>query len=235
MATKTYAQFRTGVDARLKQLENVLNEAEKTEAIEDALDQYSKDRPDTAADDITGDGGFDYLLSGLTNYEDGFSWISDIEYPYDSSDARRNSIEGDRWEEYHNGSAKYLRFLYDTPTTAETIRVHYTIPYEFSAGGAVVIPLTDFRALCNLAAAKALRFIAAKFLHTGESTLSADVVNYRSKSREALDLAKTYTDAYREHMGITEKGGPQGASVVNDWDMEYAVGVDFVTHPKRYR
>ena len=56
MATKDKEDFRLGIDNRLRELQNVLDTAEKDEATEDALDEYSKDKPDTTADDITADG-----------------------------------------------------------------------------------------------------------------------------------------------------------------------------------
>lgn len=236
MATKNLRDdFQVGVDLRLEDLKNALGSDEKQEAIGEALAEYSKDKPQTAADDITGDAGFDYLLSDLASYEDGFSWITNIEYPYDSSAAIPNNIEDDRWAIYNSGSAKYLRFLDVKPATSETFRAHYTIPYVFDDSDNVVIPLADFRALCNLATAYALRAVAAKFVHTGDPSFSADVVNYRSKSREAMDLAKVFAKAYRDHMGLKDDAPARGASVTVDQDMEYSFGGDFLTHPARWR
>ena len=237
MATKNLrSHFQAEVDIRLKELQAQLDDAEKQALIEAALANYSQDRPATRSADVTGTAGFDYALNttNFPSFEDGFSVFELIEYPYDSTDADPNALEDDDWTIYQAGTTKYLRFVTAKPAATETIRAHYTYPYVFDASGNVDVPLSDFRAICDLAAAKNLRALASKMTSTGDSTFQADAISYRSKAREALDLAKAYEAAYTDHMGLGD-GKASGATVVSDWDTEYSFQSDFLTHPKRWR
>lgn len=238
MATKNLRDdFQLEVDQRLKELQNILDSAEKQSAISVALVEYSKDNPSTRSADVTGDAGFDYELSttNFPSYEDGFSFFTVIEYPYSSTASEPNSIEDEDWIIYQAGTTKYLRFITAKPAATETIRAHYTIPRVFDAAGDTTLPLSDYLALCDLSAAKALRAIASKFIATGDSTLTADSVNYRNKSREALDLAKKLEEDYRSHMGLKEGDSAPAASLTKDWDTKSSWQGDHLTHPARWR
>ena len=92
----------------------------------------------------------------------------------------------------------------------------------------------DFYAVCDLCAALSLRAIAAKFTSTSDSTMQADIVNYRSKNREATDLGKVYLKAYADHMGIMEGQAAPAASGVVEFDTQYSAGGDWLTHPRRW-
>jgi len=232
MAYNIRDHFQAEVDLRLKGLEADLADADKQKAIEQALDGYSKVKPDTAVADVDGTAGFDYELNttNFSGWVDGFSVFIEIEYPYDADQATPVFLEAEDWIIYQGTAAKYLRFITAKPAADETIRAHYTIPYAFE-DQQVTVPESDYYAICDLAAALALRPIAAKFTQTGDSTLQADVVDYRSKGREALKLMEQYLKDYNSHMGIQE--GTRFASLSADQDTEYAIGVDWLTHPRR--
>jgi hypothetical protein len=227
--------FQAEVDARLKEQANILDDADKQRLIKSALTTYSRHRPDTAANDITGDTGFDYSVddTNFPAYVEGFSSITAVEYPYDSTDAVPNTLESEDWIVYDGPSGQMLRLLNSSPAVTETIRVHFSIPYAFSAN-AVTLPDTDFYAICDLATAYVLRAIASKYIATGASSIGVDAVAYRSKAREAMDLAKVYEGQYESQLGITEGAQIRGASVVLDWDTEYSFQADWLTHPGRW-
>lgn len=239
MASKNIRDdFQAYVDVLLKGLVAKLDAADRQLLIRQALETYSRDKPGTYTASVTGTAAFDYEINttNFPSYEDGWSVFKAIEYPYDSSSADANWLEEEDWVVYEGTSSKkYLRFLNATPTTAETFRALYTVPYSFDSSGDVTIPASDFRAICKLAAAYCLEAIASALIHTGDSTIQADAVNYRSKCREALDLAKVYAKDYKEHMGIQEDQASPGASVTREWDVEYSFQSDFLTHPRRWR
>ncbi len=210
-------------------------------AIKAAVTKYSKDRPKMSAADITGDGGFDYVINStnLPGYVVGFSYPSMVEYPYSSSQAVPQVLDGENWTIYHDGTNDNLRFLTAKPSSAQTIRVHYNIPrLDDDAGDMDVVDATvadivdtDYQAVVDLSAAHFLRFVAAKLVGTGDSTLQADVVNYRSKSAELLRVAEAFEKSYKAILGITDEKTVPAASVDRDFDVQYAFGADHLTHP----
>jgi len=122
----------------------------------------------------------------------------------------------------------------DTPSATETFRVHYTVPRTFDGSSDTVVPDVDFYPLCDLCASYCLDDIASRYVATGDSTIGADAVDYRSKMREALELAKKYKSRYDDHVG---KGDAPvaPASYTVDLDDDMQNHVDHLTHPKRWR
>jgi len=213
-------------------------------SVRSAVTIYGQHRLRLTANDVTGDGGFDYPInsSNFPDYVPGFSSIHRVEFPLTTSVAEPNYLEDDEWIIYEDGTNENLRFLSATPSASQQFRAHYNIPRLIDASGdadivsgitAVVID-TDFYALCDLGASKFLEAVAAKFIATGDSTLQVDTVNYRSKSSEAMRLAEAFYKRYAKAIGVTEESGVRGASVDKDWDTEYPFAVDHLTHPKRW-
>jgi len=217
--------------------------SEIEQAIRQAVLGYSRHKSRDVVADITGDGGFDYAINSTNTpgYVIGFSFVSDIEYPYDSSVANPQFIERDDWMIYNDA----IRFLTAVPTSAQTIRVHYSKPRLDDADGLVdilegtvaVLVDTDFFVVCDFSASKMLRHIASQMIGSGDSTLQSDVVNYRTKSGEAIRLADTLEKSYYKHLGIDpdsdDGGAVVGASVDVDFDTQFSFGADHLTHPAR--
>jgi hypothetical protein len=55
-----------------------------------------------------------------------------------------------------------------------------------------------------------LESLAAQYAQTGDSTIGADVVNYRTKSSEYLGLAKAARKRYFDHVGAQDDSGSGG-------------------------
>ena len=71
-------------DSKLTTLPDLTCDVDR--AILDALEQYQKTRPLQKTVKLDGDGGFDYAVSSLTGFVDGFSVVVDVVYPYVSTD-----------------------------------------------------------------------------------------------------------------------------------------------------
>ena len=238
-------KIRAPVKTRCKELTKGFEDSEIDEGIRAGVLVYSRYRKRIAVSTISGDAGYDYPINStnLPGYIDGFSFINDIEFPYSSTQADPNFLERDDWTLYDDGTNLNVRFITATPAASEQIRFNYDIPrlddvddaVDIIAGVKAVIVDTDFFAVCDIAAAAVLRQIAAKLIATGDSTLQADVVNYRSKSAECTRLAEELTKAYSTHMGLDDDAeGARGASVDVDFDTEFAFGTDHITHPRRW-
>lgn len=173
-------------------------------AATEALNRYSKARPLEFATDITGSGVNDLVLP--SDFLDGFSGIVTVEYPVD----RVPEVLIDRrdYKLYRGPAGLRLRLLTAKPASTETVRVTYTIPHSEDS-----VPSPDLEAVANLAASVCLRQLAAAFGQTSDSTISADVVNYRSKADEFRRLADSFEALYKHHLGIRDNDTVAAASV----------------------
>ncbi len=209
-----------------------LGEAEKILAIGAAVKTYSQHRPRTVVEDEDGNAGFDYLLSLLASWSEGFSVIKSVEYPVDDTSETASILEDDAWQIYEKPAGKCLRFLESTPTATEDIRITYTALHTCT-DLACTVPAIDEEAVQALAAANFCDMLAAYYAQTRDSLIQADSVDHKSQAGEYAARARTYRKFYDDHLGV--KGGPIPASVTRDQDMSGSWGSDRMTHLRKYR
>jgi len=224
--------YLTAVD-QLVQGEIPLSEADKILAVDLAVREHSKHRPQEIVEDFDGDGGFDYALSDFSDWEDGFSTIRQVEYPVDDDDETPDILEAADWMIYKKPAGKYLRFLSATPGTEEDFRVTYTALHACTDEDCTVETFDEL-AVQALAAAYFCDMLAVYYAQSQDSTIGADSVDHASKSRDYAARAKRYRKVYQDHMGITD-GKPKPACGVQDQDQNYPWGWDRLTHPRRNR
>jgi hypothetical protein len=100
---------------------------------------------------------------------------------------------------YRTPTALKIMLSVNAPTASEVVRATWT--GRHAADGSTV-PDKDFYAVVDYASSLALEALAAIYVQTGDPSIQADVVNYRSKSSEYLTLAKKIRERYFSHMGI---------------------------------
>ena len=101
-----------------------------------------------------------------------------------------------------------------------------------SAG--TTIPDADFDAVGALCGELALKQLAILMIQTGDPTLGADVVDYRSKSGQYLKAAEALHLEYIRLMG-KEGNEVVAASAQQQMTENLSVGLDRLTHPRRSR
>jgi len=215
-----------------------VGQEEQLNAMNSALALHSKHRPREIVEDIIGYGGFDYALSGLEYWSDGFSRVISVEYPVGDTSPEPNMLEeGDDWSIYRKPSGEVLRFLEHTPDTDESIRVTYTARHGFDQDDVCSVAEADDSAVQKLAAALYCRILAAAYAQSQDSTIQADSVDHSSKRREYEAQAKKYREEYDEHMGIGKAGDRslKPACATQDWDISPAGGRGWLTHDNRQR
>lgn len=163
------------------------------DAIAAAIKRYSKHRPRLAAADLAGAGTNDLDLP--VDWAAGSSVMVSVEYPVGSVPAIL--LDSDLWQLYRTPVALKLRLLYVVPAATETVRCEYSIPHDENS-----LPLCDLEATADLAASFCLRQLAAAYGQTGDSTIQADSVNYRSKTDEFRRLADSFEALYQNHLGL---------------------------------
>jgi hypothetical protein len=211
-----------------------LGEAEKILAINKAIKRYSLDRILEIADDIPGNGGYDYALTLLASWIEGFSTIQKIEYPvsndlYDNS----NVLTDDAWMIYLKPAGKVIRLLEDQPATTEILRITYTT-LHLCDDTQCTIPTGDEEAVQMLAAGGFCDMLATYYSQDQDSTIKADSVDHKSKAADYAARAKTYRQQYFNHLGIQE-GQVIPASSSRAVQPRPSWRSDQLTHPRKFR
>ncbi|MEN6639567.1 MAG: hypothetical protein ABFC95_10250, partial [Smithella sp.] len=210
-----------------------LEDPEKIQAISAAVAKYSSHRPREVIEEVDGDGTFDYLLSDLTSWLEGFSSIKTVEYPVDDTAQEPNILQDDAFKIFKKAAGSYLRFQEDAPSASEDFRITYTA-LHVCTNALCTIPASDEQAVQMLAAANFCQMIAAYYAQTQDSTIQADSVDHKSKASAYAGRARAYNQEYLNHMGIKE-GIVGAASVTRDQDVKTSHGLDHMTHQRKWR
>jgi len=237
--SKTIDQFEQRAAQILQDAGAKLKPADLNAAVLQAILQvHSKYRPQELVSDVAGNGTA--LLALPTHasgtFEDGFSRVTQIEYPKDNIPP--SVLEGDQWQMYRTPSALQIMLLESKPGATETVRVTWTARHKDDAS---TIPEPHFEAVCDAAAAVGFEMLAAAHAQTGDATLGADTTNYRSKSQEYMSLAKKAMGRYLTYFGIDpedSKAEAGGGAALGIGEVDGSVGgsgVDRLTHPGKWR
>lgn len=198
----------------------LINPDDYDNAINSALMRYSAHKPLEVTDDIAGDGTNQVILPSGWSPE--FSHVISVEYPV--GDFPPTLLDADDFLVVDRAGTMTLSF---TLAADESVRVIYTMLRT-----ADDIPDIDLHAFCALTASHALEMLANAYAQTGDSTIAADVVNYRSKSGEFAARAKRYVQMYKDHMGLKDDDTVSPAYAVVDSGVNYPGGEDRLTHPR---
>lgn len=233
------ADIRSKVASRIQDAAGKLTTTATTgdvdRAIVSALAEYQQARPRLVSVVVAGNGGFDYAVSTLlTAYKDGFSAINLIVAPYDSTAQGFVGLDADDFEVVRLPAGLYLRLLALTLTAAQSMLVEYTAPHTLTTSTST-IPEADDEAFSDLAAAECCESLAAAYQQSMDSTIAADAVDYKSKSREYRDLAKSYRDRYERKLGLGDaaKTGPASVHVDVDRRLSDIEASDLTLHGRR--
>ncbi len=224
----SFTDYQTRVDSIVQDGVHKLSAGDRDAAIKQAIVQrYSKDRPLVNVTDVAGNGGQD--LAVPTGWENQFSQVRELEYPIGQIPA--NTVEDYDWVMYQSPSGWNIRFLVDVPLTTEKVRVTWTARHTSDGS---TVPLPDFDAVCDFAASMCCERLAAIYAQTGDNSIGADIVNYRTKGQEYLALAKAARKRYFNHLGLSEDAGESGISApalsIGDMNLMMGPGVDRLTH-----
>ena len=229
--------IRKKVDAFLQDDANFIPEAERIEAIDQAVRQVSHDRPDRVVKSITGDSTQDYDIEG-EGFEKGFSDMKEVEFPA-AENPPRFLERNDDWFIYEDptkgaGAQLRLRFITVTPKTADTIRATFTRSHAVTES-ASTLNLTSFSAVVYKALVILFRALAARFAETtGAPTIEADAVDYAGRSQNFLFMAERWENQYKQIIGFDDEE-ITAAQALDEVDIKFAHGEDLLFHTSRTR
>lgn len=133
--------FATQLLNTIPEADTELTATVRNQMIKQAVFEYGRDKPKVTVDDVTGDGGKYYPLTGggtvASAWSDRFSQITRIEYPAVTiaSDQTPVYLDNEDYEQDHEVSGvKYLWLPHHAPAASETIRIAYTSLYTWTTG-----------------------------------------------------------------------------------------------------
>ena len=186
-------QIRSTIHDNVTASDNQVTDDEVDQFITEAVNEYSKLFPRKMVKDITSAASqYDYDLPD--DWDVNFSYIYSLEFPQ----GKQNAVfyEKDDYTVYND---EKLRFLKNTPGSAETIRLVYFIPHSVGES-ASSIPSINEHSVSNYAAALCLEKLANKFAKTDNPSANMQFIDYQNKSdiyaKRARELKKLALDSW---------------------------------------
>jgi hypothetical protein len=205
------------------------------------LQRYTLDKPLDVVSDIAGN-GTNYLSlptapagGPAVVFEPEWSILKSLEFPIGQQPPQM--ILDSDFRVYRTPAGYQILINFDTPQTTEFLRATWTARHLPDGS---TVPDADFYAVVDFAGSLAAEKLATFYVGTGDASIQADVVNYRSKSQEMLNVAKALRKRYFNHMGIDETavgGGDEQkpAIAIGNQYLEQNSGVDRLVHGKYTR
>ncbi len=139
----TFQDARDGLGSLLKEGAGNLSPEDRDRFIIDAGRTFSRQFPRKVAIEIAGNDGFEYALSLLTGFVDGFSTITQMFYPWDPDEQDPEPMERKYFQIFEGPSGAVLRFIRNRPRTTEEFLPVFTVPHALSTAVADVIGQFD--------------------------------------------------------------------------------------------
>jgi hypothetical protein len=217
----TLATILSQAQGRAIDADSKLDDTKWLKAVAAALLEHSRVRPLEVVEQITGEGVFDYQLDGsdpaLASWAPGFSQVLEIVYPYDDSEQNPEALGVEEYRIVKLDTGLWLRFSYVIPSATESALVSYTTPHTLTDEECTV-PDGEADAFADLVAACACEALAALYIQSTDSSISADVVDRRTKSQEYRSQAKLFRDSYASKLS---SNATQGAGIAAPLDSHF--------------
>ena len=227
------ANFRTKTLISVKDTADRLTAGERDDLIEEAVRQYSRDKPRVVTAVLTGDGSAQNFAVP-TGWTFRFSTVVTLEHPVDNVPRDLVDLQDNIEVVERADGVESLDLLQITLPSAETARIQFKAQHVLtSTPNSSTIPDNDFDAVCNLASAHIASALAAFYAETRDDTLDADIVNHENKAVLFGEIARSSLAKYKNH--IEEGDVATGAQSFHDLDIRDSRGQDLMFHRKIHR
>jgi len=218
------------IDGRLTITPDVTCDVDR--AILSAKEQYEKIRPRERVAKVAGTGGFDYAVSSLPGFVDGFSVVRAVAYPYLTTDQILPWLEDDEFGLVRLDTGLVLRFALARPASTEFFLAPYTAQHTLDASSSTV-PASDDEALSDLGAAFACDQLAALYAKDVDSSISADAVDRRTKSDNYRSMAASLRKSYAAKVQTEDAQGAAVAMAEIDRSFKNQHRTDYLLHGRK--
>ncbi len=209
------------------------------------LERYSQDSPLWIVSDVAGNGGYympmpvapspPWPAKDAPVWETNFSVIKKIEFPIGQQPPQL-VLDSDISVYRTPGAADQILINFDIPEPGQFLRVTWSARHLIDGS---TVPDRDFYAVVDFIGSMAAEWLASYYVGVGDTTMNVDVTNYRSKSQEMLNVAKTLRKRYYNHMGVEEGANGEAevgpAISLGNQFLEQNSGVDRLVHDKYSR
>ena len=216
-----------------------------TPLVQRAIQQrYSLDCPLECLSDVVSDGSSILALPVFQGtvpdggvvpvFDPEFSIVEVVEYPLGQYPP--STLMDSDFRLYRTPAGYSIMLSADLPDAGDPVRVTWTAQHAIDGS---TVPNMHFFAVVDYAASLAADKLATIYAQTSDPTMSADVVNYRSKSAEYLQLSKSLRKRYFNAIGIdeTKTGGSEvkASIALGNLYEDMASGVGRLVHQKYTR
>lgn len=205
---------RATIDAlvvhRIQDTDSKLSQANRDAALAAAVSEYERTFPLEVVVKVAGLGGsvFDYLIEdNFPDYVDGFSFFTQIVYPYVTTDANPRGLDADQYQPVRLDTGLYLRFRNVRPTASEFFLVSHTGRHTLDDVTST-IPASDEQGLADLGASYCSLMLAQFYAQTTEGTLQADSANRGGRVDFYKSLAREHRRSFEEKLGLNRAERP---------------------------
>ena len=216
-----------------------------TPLVERAIQQrYALDCPLECVSDVESDGtsilalpvyqGPEVPGAVVPVFDPEFSIVEVVEYPLGQFPP--STLMDSDFRLYRTPTGYSIMLSTDLPNAGDPVRVTWTAQHAIDGS---TIPNKHFFAIVDYAASLGADTLASLYVQTGDPTISADVVSYRSKSSEYLQLSKALRKRYFNAVGVDESktGGTEvkASIALGNLYEDMASGVGRLVHQKYTR
>lgn len=201
------ADLKKLVDGLVRDEVDRLARADKAAAISLAVARYGTDRPRQKVEDVVCGGGDTLPLPAAWEAD---SEVVSAEYPIGSMppDLLPCTI-------YTAPAGNVLR-LGEALAAGAEVRLTFTVAHVLTDQLDTIKPMHR-EAVAAYAAALLLEELAAAAINDGESTISADTTDRRTKAQEYASRARALKARYSDVLGLGKDGGPAPAGTAVSW------------------
>jgi hypothetical protein len=191
-----------GVQPRIKDEAGVLSASDRQGHIRSALAEYQKIRPRQRVTALTGSGVYDYAVSLLTGFEDGFSYIVRIDGPVLVGPYIPPRLDASEYALVRTPAGQFLRFCWAL-NSADVYHVNVACRHTLD-GTTSTVNAPDEEALMDLAAAKCCKALKAFYSQSTNGSIEADTVDHSGKAELYGSLESGYLAAYEAKVKLPD-------------------------------
>lgn len=172
-----------------------------TQALQAAVDRYSRARPRRVVADLPGMGSYDLALPATWAAD----WSTPVSVEYPAGERVPRMLTRAQWMVYATPAGPVLRFVEETPQVGETARIQFN-GLHLIDDDSTTVPAGDLNAVVQLASGFACLQLAAHYANIGDDTLGADSVDHKSKAAEYRAMASSYRKEGEQLLPAAEMG-----------------------------